>query len=84
MRNLISENDLSAADIPDQDGDGRITKEDVVNFLDKNPQAKKPEPETTPEEANAEKPEIQNHRHQTSLKPRHYQRQPWMTEVKKG
>ncbi len=59
VRNLISENDLSATDIPDQDGDGRITKEDVVNFLDKNPQAKKPEPETTPEEANAEKPEIQ-------------------------
>lgn len=50
VRNLISENDLDAADIPDSDGDGRITKEDVVNYLDKNPQAKKPESKAAPEQ----------------------------------
>jgi len=44
VRNLISENKLTAADVPDSDGDGRITKEDVVNFIEKNPQAIKNEP----------------------------------------
>lgn len=47
VRNLISENDLNPADIPDSDGDGRITKEDVVKYMEKNPQAKKIEPEVS-------------------------------------
>ncbi|MGK0298709.1 MAG: 2-oxoglutarate dehydrogenase E2 component (dihydrolipoamide succinyltransferase) [Gammaproteobacteria bacterium] len=34
VRNLLSENNLKSSDIPDSNADGRITKEDVVNYID--------------------------------------------------
>jgi 2-oxoglutarate dehydrogenase E2 component (dihydrolipoamide succinyltransferase) len=34
VRNLLSENNLKPGDIPDSNADGRITKEDVVNYID--------------------------------------------------
>jgi 2-oxoglutarate dehydrogenase E2 component (dihydrolipoamide succinyltransferase) len=33
VRNVLSENNLKPSDIPDSNADGRITKEDVVNYL---------------------------------------------------
>ncbi len=69
VRNLIAENNINAADIQDKDGDGRITKEDVVDFLDKNPKAKNSGPKenmqqteaakTTPVEESIEKTDIE-------------------------
>jgi 2-oxoglutarate dehydrogenase E2 component (dihydrolipoamide succinyltransferase) len=53
VRNLISEHNISTDDIPDSDGDGRLTKADVIDYLEKNPQAKK-----TSHEKPSTKPEI--------------------------
>ena len=39
VRNLLSENELKSGDVPDSNADGRITKEDVVNYLDQKGQA---------------------------------------------
>ena len=35
VRSLLSEHDLNAVDIPDANEDGRITKEDVIDYLEK-------------------------------------------------
>ena len=35
VRSLLSEHDLNAGDIPDGNRDGRITKEDVIDYLEK-------------------------------------------------
>jgi 2-oxoglutarate dehydrogenase E2 component (dihydrolipoamide succinyltransferase) len=60
VRNMLSENNLDARQVPDADADGRITKEDVNNYLSKNkPQsapAAKPESRTPPTAAEKPKP----------------------------
>jgi 2-oxoglutarate dehydrogenase E2 component (dihydrolipoamide succinyltransferase) len=60
VRNLLSENDLEAGDVPDSDADGRITKEDVINYLDKQekPAAAAPAtPAISPPRAETPKPQ---------------------------
>lgn len=37
VRNLLAEHNLDASQIPTTSADGRLTKEDVVNYLDKTP-----------------------------------------------
>lgn len=49
VRNLLNENNLKARDIPDSNADGRITKEDVVSYLDTRQQQKT----TAPKKADA-------------------------------
>ena len=45
VRSLLSENNLTAADIPPGNADGRISKEDVVNYLGSR---EKPTPKSAP------------------------------------
>lgn len=42
VRNLLAEHNLEARQVPDGNADGRITKDDVVNYLGKNKPAAKP------------------------------------------
>ncbi len=42
VRNMLAEHKLDARQIPDGNADGRVTKEDIVNYLDKTKPAPKP------------------------------------------
>ena len=47
VRNMLAEHNLDARQIPDGNADGRVSKEDVVNYLDKTRPAAKPAPKET-------------------------------------
>lgn len=47
VRNMLAEHKLEARQIPDGNADGRVTREDVVNYLDKTKPASKPVPKET-------------------------------------
>ncbi|MEX2524235.1 MAG: 2-oxoglutarate dehydrogenase complex dihydrolipoyllysine-residue succinyltransferase [Gammaproteobacteria bacterium] len=58
VRALLEEHNLDAADIPAGRDDGRLTKEDVLKYLEGKPAASQPAPEPTPApKPAAEKPE---------------------------
>ncbi|MDF1757467.1 MAG: 2-oxoglutarate dehydrogenase complex dihydrolipoyllysine-residue succinyltransferase [Legionellaceae bacterium] len=53
VRRLLAENELNPSDITGTGSDGRITKEDVVNYIDKNRSAKSAQPAPTTPVANS-------------------------------
>lgn len=55
-KKLIAENNLDAAQIPASGKDGRLTKEDVVNFVNQNKQSAAPATQAAPAPASATSP----------------------------